>query len=337
MPGHPICKGGIRSRYVRFYGRVAEDGHFIIGIIITAAVITLPSLNEGFGWLQSLVPLPVFYYLRLEGEKRGNFLISLAVVLSALIGAFTGRLQIILYSYMLLPLGFLFAHASRRNESVTSTAIKGVILFIVLWLIYGLYYSAVNHSNPYGDALAEFDKSISDAYATFDKQYGATSVEMSKELHTAYKQLRLFIPRIFPALLGMTILSTVWLNIFLGHVLLKKKGEGLSPWKDLSGWRLPEWLIWGAILAGFCMLLPWQPVKTLCLNILLTYGLLYFIQGLTVFAGMLSKWKVPRLVRLIMYIFLALFQVYSILFLIVLGVSDIWTSARFLEKKEDLH
>jgi uncharacterized protein YybS (DUF2232 family) len=65
-------------------------------------------------------------------------------------------------------------------------------------------------------------------------------------------------------------------------------------------------------------------------------GLLYFFQGLAVLIHMLDKWKVPLYLRLLILVILVL-QSYSLLFLAVVGVADVWLDFRQRHQPDNGH
>jgi hypothetical protein len=66
-----------------FKGRHTGSEAEITGMIILAAIFLLPAIfPEKIGWLATLIPLPVFYYLTRLGNKKGLILIRNAVFLA---------------------------------------------------------------------------------------------------------------------------------------------------------------------------------------------------------------------------------------------------------------
>ena len=59
----------------------------------------------------------------------------------------------------------------------------------------------------------------------------------------------------------------------------------------------------------------------------LTFGLLYFFQGLAIFIYMLDKWNVPVYLRILMYGILIL-QSYGLILLTLVGITDVWFNFR---------
>ena len=314
-----------------------SNRNFFIAILVTTTVLTLPALAGRFGWLQSFVPLPIFYYLVAFGEQQGRKVIISAIVAAGIVALATGIMQHLIFSYMLLPVGFLLAHEAYNRESVTATAVKSVILLCLLWLIFGVLYATIKQSNPYTEALTAIDQDIVATYETLKEQYKDLPFDTKQELKSALERLRHLVPKIMPALIGIMILVTIWLNIIFGQLLLAKKKQAVPSWGRLRNWRLPDWLIWGAISAGLLTVQPFDKGQTIGLNLLLLFGTVYFFQGVAVFGSQLAKWSPPPLARIIIYVLMVLLQIYSILLLIILGVAEVWTNTRKVEKNNEVN
>jgi uncharacterized protein YybS (DUF2232 family) len=154
------------------------------------------------------------------------------------------------------------------------------------------------------------------------------------EIEAAFTELRLLVPRIFPGMLLMTVICTVWANLLAGDWLLKRKRQNLSTWDDFRNWRLPEPLVWGVIIAGLLVFLTDNILSSISLNILMVLGLIYFFQGLAVMTFLFGKWAVPLPLKLFLYALL-LVQAYGMLLLAVLGLADVWLDFRKAKPEAD--
>ncbi|MBU0672178.1 MAG: YybS family protein [Candidatus Margulisbacteria bacterium] len=308
------------------YKKQADQVKYFQGIVITAAIFCLPSLITDLSWLHGLVPLPVFYYLICFGQKQGTTLVSIALLIAGGISAIFGTLSILLFSLTMLPLGFVFAKTIARHETANEAGLKGVIYLITIWTVLGTLYATISGTNPYTEALTSLDKTLEASYTLYS-QSAEVPVETLQEIQSAFKQLRLLIARMFPALLLSSTFFTVWLNMLFGRWLLIKKSPSLSPWNDFKEWKLPEILVWVVILAVVQLLLPIESIKTLGLNTAFVLGVLYFFQGLSILSCLLAKWSVPQPFKVLIYL-LVLIQVYGIILLSLIGIADIWANFR---------
>jgi len=136
--------------------------------------------------------------------------------------------------------------------------------------------------------------------------------------------------RLLPGLVVTNSGLVAWLNVVLVRQLtVLGTGEKLEP--PLYNYALPEWLIFGALGAGFLLLAPLAPLRTVCLNLLLILAVLYFCQGVAVVATWFNRLGLPRILRIIGY---PLMFMNPLFFLIItLGVLDLWLDFRRLHRQ----
>ena len=314
----------------------ARSGHDarLAGMVILIAMLSLPAINpEKIGWLASLVPIPVFYYLVRLGSKEGFALIRTAVLLAGGAAMLFGSLPLLIFSLTLVPLGFVFFQSARNHETPVRAGFNGVVILGLLWLTFWTIFGITQQTNPYKDLLVTMDQGITGAFAIY-RETANLPAENTPHIEAAFEQLRIIVPKILPALLITGILGTVWMNLALGNWLLKKRGLKLAPWRDFSEWQLPDNLVWGVIGSAFALIFFTEPLNIIGLNVLLIWGALYAIQGLAILVSLLAKWAVPAPFRTLIYILLVI-QSYGIVLLIIVGVADVWSDFRHLNKKEE--
>ena len=298
-------------------------------MVILIAVFSLPAIHPNMtGWLSSLVPLPVFYYLICFGREQGSILIRNAILLSGGIALVFGSLTLLIFSLTLVPLGFVFFYAAQKKTPPVQTAFNGILVLGGAWLLFWTGLGIVEQINPYRELLVALDQGLSRAFNLYQEESGRTA-DTLQNLETAVGQLKLFIPKILPALLFTGILYTVWMNQALGNWLLKKKNQGLAPWQDFKEWQLPDNLVWGLILGAGALFFLNGPLNTFGLNIVIALGALYFLQGLAVLVSLLHKWSVPRPLRLLIYGFFVI-QTFGIVIMSIIGLAEVWTDFRRL-------
>jgi uncharacterized protein YybS (DUF2232 family) len=127
---------------------------------------------------------------------------------------------------------------------------------------------------------------------------------------------------------------TVWVNLVIGNWLLAKRA-GFAPWPSSRQWRLPDWLIWGVILAMIATLASPAGMSAFGLNLLLILGLLYFFQGLGVLGSLLDRWSVPPPLQALIY-FLFIIQYYGVILIAILGLIDVWADFRRPREQKEL-
>jgi uncharacterized protein YybS (DUF2232 family) len=155
------------------------------------------------------------------------------------------------------------------------------------------------------------------------------SVAMLKE---EAPQIVEMILRLLPALLLLSFVLIVLINIFyLGRRFPERRGEWFSlPF--LREWKAPEPLVWGLIACGFVLFVFRVGLPgAVALNLLLVIGACYFAQGLAVIAYFFNKNNVPRFLRGLTYVLIIFQQIFTLL-VVGLGLFDLWGNFRRLGK-----
>ena len=304
------------------------------GMILVAAMLLLPTLfPEKIGWLASLVPLPVFYYLVSLGKKKGTIPIRNGVLLAAGGALLFGSLPMLIFSLTLVPLGIALSHGVFARRSPVASGFIGFLILALVWFLYWTGLALLHQSNPYTTLLAELDNGLSSGLLLYEKS-AELAPDTLESVQSAVQLLRIYIPKILPALLVSALLSTVWLNLLAGNWLLRKKNTALTPWPEYDEWKVPDPFVWLVVLSGAMFLLLPEPLSMLGLNGLIVCCTVYFFQGLAIAASLLNRWSVPRLIRVLIYA-LIFIQTYGIIILSFLGLVDVWADFRKLNQAGD--
>ena len=316
----------------RFSGREPQ----LLGLILLIAVFLLPTLHPGkMGWITSLVPLPVFYYLVRLGKKEGSILIRNAILISGGAALIIGSLPLLVFSLTLVPLGIAFSLALFNKVSPVEAGFKGSLVLGIVWILFWMMFGFVHGTNPYTSLLNELDQGLSSGFALYQEN-AELDPETQETIRNAIELLRNYIPQILPALLISVVLSTTWLNLALGNWLLKNQAASLTPWPAYKDWKLPDTLVWGIIAGAALLILLPAPLSILGLNIVIILGTIFFFQGLAIVSSLLFKWSVPRPIRLLIY-GLIFIQTYGIILLSLVGIADVWADFRKLNLPEEGH
>jgi len=317
-----------------FQGRNRSGEAQFAVMILVAAVVLLPSFfPEKIGWLASLVPLPIFYYLVSLGKKRGSVLIRNGILLAAGGALLSGSLTMFVFSLTLVPLGIALSYGVFSQKSPVATGFIGFLVLTLVWFLYWSGLALLHQTNPYTNLVLELDKGLSSGLVLYEES-AELAPETLESVRNAVQLLRVYIPKILPALLVSALLSTVWLNLLLGNWLLRKKNSELAPWPEYNKWKVPDPFVWLVVLSGVMFLLLPQPLSLLGLNGLIVCSTVYFFQGLAIAASLLNRWSVPRLIRVLIYA-LIFIQTYGIIVMSFLGLVDVWADFRKLNQAGD--
>jgi len=302
-----------------------------VGLLLLAAILLLPTLfPEKTAWLTTFVPLPFFYYHVRSGEREGLFLIRNAILLAAGGALLFGTLPLLLFPLSLVPVAIALSYGVFHKKSPVTVGLTGTLVLAATWILYWSGYGLLHQANPYTELLLELDAGLRNGLVMYEKSAGLAP-ETLENVHKAVELLRIYIPKVLPALLISSILGTVWLNQMLGNWLLEKNAPEITTWPEFNKWQIPEPFVWLVILSGVMFLLLPQPASIIGLNGLIICCTVYFFQGLAIAACLLNRWSVPRLLRALIYA-LIFIQTYGIIILAFLGLLDVWADFRKLNQ-----
>lgn len=279
-----------------------------------------------FGWLIGLLAVPVFYPLLLNGSDTGKKQVAFGLFMAGLGALLVQQLDIFLFSLTFIPLGFTLFASARSGESAARSGAKGVAALGLTWLLFWGVYGSIAGINPYSHLLKVLDLGLQQTLELSSSKEAGLTPEMVLGLSQATVAMREAIPRLLPGLLLSMVAITVWINMVLVNGLTGRL-TGAAPWGKYASWRFPDHLVWLPIGAIGVVLFGTGHLQDAGVWLLMMAGLLYFFQGLAVFIALLERWRVPPLVRMILY-FVFILQSYGLIFLAVLGLIDVWFNLR---------
>lgn len=102
-------------------------------------------------------------------------------------------------------------------------------------------------------------------------------------------------------------------------------------------WRLPWYAVWGAVLGIACYLagdqFAWQLVRGLGINLMVIYGALTLVLGLSAYLYFLQSPRIPRLLKWALILTNFIYFLFSFISLIVFGLFDLVLNFRRLPEE----
>lgn len=302
--------------------------------LLISTLFFVPALSPPlFGWLNGLLAVPVFYLLTVNGYNAGKTQIGLSLVLAGVGALLVQRVEVFLFSLTLVPLGYALFRSAHSGESAAVSGGRGILALGLTWLVFWGGYGVAAGTNPYSYLLQTLDLGFDQTLKLYSSKEADLSPEMVYNLQLVTSSLRETIPKMLPGILASMVLLTVWVTMAAGNSLVGRFGKGRrAPWGPYATWKLPEQLVWLPIAAVAVMLLSTGRLHHASGWLLLISGWLYFFQGLAVLIALFERWRVPVLVRIMLY-FVLFIQSYSLILLAVLGLSDVWLNMRRQSEK----
>lgn len=301
---------------------------FILALVSTMLLFLAGlAIPVGGFLLLTLVPQPVLGFGLRHGKGNGIGLSLLATLILFFLGGKELGLGYSLLVLMMVLLLFSFGRGW-SIEAIVGGASAGMLVAVSA---VGLYlFGSLSHLQQVMRGILKENLEMS--LTVYEK------IGFSKEgiaiLRERAPQIIDMILQIMPALAFVGFGLVILINLFLlyrrfpGH-----RGLFLSA-GDLREWKSPEPLVWCFILSGFSLFLPgWEALKTLALNLFLASSVFYFFQGLAIVAYYFHHKNVPFFLRSLAYILIAFEQLFT-LFVVGLGLFDLWGDFRRLKKKD---
>lgn len=303
-----------------------DESKSVFHVLLLTALLVLPGVIWSLlGWISAILPLIAFSFINKFGWGYTNRKLGVAVFAASILSVFLQSLELTLFSVMLIPAGYVIALSAQRYESPWLSVFKGTItLTVSLIVFFGILLASSEIS--FFTALTEsLNRAIEETLKHY-QQGGSLSVENYAILERTLYQMKHIAPIIIPAILMSLITLVSWSTVTFGNILLPKLNCG-QPWAKYRYWNLPEKLIWGLIISAILALVPGETTQIAGINGLIIFALLYCFQGLAVLIYQMHRWRVPRMVRSIVYIIMIL-QSFGTIVLVGLGIADVWLETR---------
>lgn len=277
--------------------------------------------------LLPLVPQPALTFGLKYGRAGSVWLVLLATIILFLLGGQELALAYSLLALMTTLLLFSFGKGWRIESVVVGTA--GGMLAVVSAVLLSLFGSLAHLRQVIGGVLQENLEASLRAYEKVG--FSGESLQILRE---RVPQMIEITVQILPALAFATLISVILINLFLLYRRFPDHRSLFVSDGDLREWKTPEPLIWGFILLGFSLFLPgWDMLRTLALNLFLVTAFFYFFQGMAIIAYYFHHKNIPLFLRGLAYVLIAFEQIFTI-FVVGLGLFDLWGDFRRLNKKD---
>ena len=293
-------------------------------LVLMYVAVWIPLLGP---LLMFLSPLLFLTYATKLGLQQGAVLAGLSVMAVVVVSTLTGHRQAIVFCIEFSVLGIVLSELFRRNLSLTETitaALAAMALFGFL-ILFGI--GAARGLGP-SEIIAAIIREQLQATVQLYHDMGAP-VENAGEANDYAEMFIQTVSRIYPSLMVIGMGLVVVMNVMFARPLFRKIGLDYPAFQPADRWQAPEKLIWAVIAAGFGSLLASGTMQMAAINVLFVLSAVYFFQGLSIGFYYLNKYRVPLLIRAVLYL-LILFQQFLMLLLALVGLFDQWLDFRRL-------
>ncbi|MFW6081898.1 MAG: YybS family protein [Desulfosalsimonas sp.] len=294
------------------------------GILILFGALTLYFPVFGFICF-FLMPLPVVFYRVKLGRNPGAMMAAAAL---AVIWALGGRHTIDLWLIMcMLGLGFALGDSLEKDLSVEKTIAypcAAVLAGAVAALIFIGNMSGAGPWEMTSDYVRENLEMTAAAYE--DMNSGNRSVQI---LTGSLDRIHYVLMRIMPSVALSGLIFAAWANLLLARITLRARGIMHKDFGRLNRWKAPEAGVWAVIGCSLLVVAAGEPLSFVGINGLILLMMIYLFQGLAVISFYFESKRVPVFLRLLIYAFFAIQQVFALL-IVGLGFFDTWADFRRL-------
>lgn len=277
---------------------------------------------------------------------RNNFSTGVlsSIVAGFLVGIIAGPITALFFYIQFMFLALAYGYFFKKNASVakilsigTLISVAGTILVFLLVMLTGQL--------SFEDQKAVFDETMERTIIQYEEAGLFKDLEnqgfSKEEIRIMLDNMIKFITNIIPTLIVIASAITAILNFIFARLLLKKFQHKVPSFPKFTEWRLPWYYIWGFIVAWGILLFgdfiksSW--VLIIGQNVLIAYGVAFFVMGLSTIAYIFKNAQVTPFAR-IAFVFLIFFLFQSIVIITVfVGLIDMLldTRKKIAKRKED--
>jgi uncharacterized protein YybS (DUF2232 family) len=302
----------------------------IINGLLTLLLFYYASIQIPFAGLVigALMPLPTILVIRRAGWIAGMLVVGAGVGIMYYVEHFFGiKAEVFPFLHMAVIAVAVSILASRqyRLEIIVGGA---VVLAALIQASVFLVQAWQQGLTP----LVYLERTVQEVWTAFSKLIEKEQI-LEQEMPLSglnLAEISAFIAQVTPALLLINNTVVVLLNYILSRHLGGQRG-----WEDpklpLACWEAPGWLVFVLIVAGFLVVVPYQALQMIGVNVILLCGLFYFFQGLAILGFSFRRFQVPRFFRWTAYMLLVLVKP-AMLLVILMGLTDLWLDFRRLHQ-----
>jgi uncharacterized protein YybS (DUF2232 family) len=306
--------------------QVAKE--LIVGVAATLLFFLSVAMIPVFGIFAGVfTPLPTLLVYYRWGSSWVFWVPGGAAILGYVVLASLNLSQSLPYLLEMLLLGLLLGLGMRRNWSLERTVGTASMLVFALGTMVFLLTSGAGD----GGAGMQMERDLRETLALILQQYGAATPD-KQVLEEAFQKVLPLLLKLLPGAALSSTLMACWLNLVVARRYCRIHHLPMPAWQEWSYWKAPDFLVWIVIAAGISLLLPLGSLKIAGLNVLMVVGVIYLFQGLAIVSFYFERWKLPRIIRAVLYAVILVQQFFT-LGAMLMGLFDIWIDFRRLSRK----
>lgn len=287
-----------------------------VGLVFAAGALKATSF-----FFNLLVPLPIAALTLRQGLRPGLFALVASSAFLAAVSPTGGMVAYLLqFSIASLLLPLLLRRGREWDKAI---AISWVVMFLTLAIV--LVAEATTQGISLGSMLNDYIGREIGQLKELYSQSEDLPAEQKEQLLTVLDDLGKTMGIIWPAIVAFLAGFLLLIQVFL--LWLHPATRNQVPGPAFINWKLPDYLVWPMITAGFAAFLATGTLQTIAINLLVILFPLYYLQGLAIVTYYFQQRGTSLWLRAISYLFLALFNPLPFL-LAGVGLFDLWGNFR---------
>jgi len=295
--------------------------------VLIASIQTLGLFVAGIihpiGQLLALfTPVPLILVSIRNGRMEGVMTLGASSVIMAVLGGWQAA-AILVLSFGLMAIGT--SEGMHRKWKPEQTSLLGGLLPIAVLAVIVVFYLVRVGKNPITEVEAYLREIIANAAKTYTTM-GFT--EMAATISSISDPVIYYFARLLPGItIATSVIQAACCFVIARAMLMRKPVTEPAPAQtSFVSWHAPDSWVWGLIAALALIVVPQETARLAGWNIAILFAVLYLAQGSAIVEHYLRKAGIKAIGRgLLLALILAM---PSIVFVIALGIVDIWADFR---------
>lgn len=265
-----------------------------------------------------LWPVPVIIIINRYGFKYGVYV---TIISAFIVGIISQPLYAIFVILGFGAIGLSIGFGVRKNYSAGLTLIIASLASLVSKLLLIYIVTRVMGANPIDIFIESMEKSI-ELSSELYKSMGLKNVEdATKTFMTSIEVFKMILPASF---IFASVLDS-YLNYIIARMILKRFKLDMQPFPPFASWKFPNNVSLGfimlAILTYVGGYLGLKNSQDIMINIFWIFYLLFLIQGFAVVYHYLVSKGLPKIVRIIILVFISINRILAFA-IVIIGLLD---------------
>ena len=288
-----------------------------LGLFVSGFVI--PLLGQA---LALFTPVPLILIYARNGRQEGLITLFASCLIIAALGGWQVA-AILFLGFGLMAIGA--SEGMRRSLKPEQTALLGGLLPIAALAAIVFFYVARVGKNP----VMEIDAYLQESLVAAAKTYTSMGLtEMAAMVSSIPDAFVYYLARLIPGIIIATsVLQAACCFGIARAILMRKPGTEPAPEQtSLAAWHAPDSWVWGLIAALTLIVIPLETARFAGWNLAIVFAVFYLAQGAAIVDHYLRKARIKVFGRGLILAFILAMP--SIVFVIALGIVDVWADFR---------